>query len=226
MAGLLVLLFAVAQSSSSGLTDFSKEIQAASLAGTVRVVNLPQKTTGSGVIVKQSDPFVYILTADHLVGKGEGLEIHTFSPGSKSASIYRSVRVVARQEDDDLALLRLTTADRMPGSIRMCSPQRVPGGKNLAVLTAGCDGDTPTCVVDCLLGKKQVRRRPGGPATWVWEAEKAPAAGRSGGPLIDNRGYLLGVCSGASNNKGYFSHTEVIHRFLKDNGLKWLLEEE
>jgi S1-C subfamily serine protease len=52
------------------------------------------------------------------------------------------------------------------------------------------------------------------------------AKGRSGGPLIDQRGFVIGICSGTSDGKGYFTHTHEIHRFLKQNAFDWLADKD
>jgi hypothetical protein len=59
-----------------------------------------------------------------------------------------------------------------------------------------------------------------------WQTEKTPARGRSGGPLLDRRGLLIGLDSGAGDGKGYYVHVEELHAFLKRNGLDWLYEEK
>jgi hypothetical protein len=46
--------------------------------------------------------------------------------------------------------------------------------------------------------------------------------GRSGGPLVDKRGLLIGVCSGVSKDKAYFCHIDEINAFLERNGFDWL----
>jgi hypothetical protein len=69
-------------------------------------------------------------------------------------------------------------------------------------------------------------RRPGEGAFAAWEVATAPVKGRSGGPLFDRRGFVLGIASGANLELGYFTHTEEIHRFLKSNALEWLAEPE
>ena len=44
--------------------------------------------------------------------------------------------------------------------------------------------------------------------------------------MVDRRGYVLGIGSGVSDGKGFYCHTADIHRFLKENGLMWLYEEQ
>ena len=74
------------------------------------------------------------------------------------------------------------------------------------------------------LAKKVVGIREGSPATSVWEVQSDLAAGRSGGPLVDQGGYLLGVATGTAGGKGYFTYVWVIHRFLDKQGFAWFHE--
>ncbi len=209
--------------------DFSKELQASAVTATVRIVNVDRKTQGSGVIIGANGPAVYILTAGHVVEKTERLEIHTYSAESypKAKKVYETAQVIARLKDlNDLAIVRLSSTDQMPGSLRVCPPRLVPREKNFSALAVGCGGgNAPSCLID-RAEKKQVRRQPGGEIGFLWEGGKLPPSGRSGGPLLDKQGFVIGVCSGTNDDKGFYCHTEEVHNFLRRNGLKWLYEEK
>jgi S1-C subfamily serine protease len=200
--------------------DFPAEVEAAARAVTVRVANLSRNLDGSGTLVGQGKGGIYVLTAAHLAEDDDRLEISTFNDASypKPAAVYRNVTVVAREPDADLALLRLDTADRPTAVVGRCPPAEVPRGR-FTGLTVGCTGGrAPSCLPDAISGKRHVRR-PGAAAAWFWEAETPQAVGRSGGPLLDGRGRLLGVCSGRSDGKGYYAHLDELQRFLKRHGL-------
>jgi S1-C subfamily serine protease len=209
--------------------EFPKEAQVKALTASVRVVNSTGDVTGSGVLLRRSGPVVYVLTAAHVVAGAKKVEVATFSAESypKAAGVYRSVEVIATSTDLDLAVLRWTTRDTMPGVMEVCPVSKVPEGKNFAALSVGCvDGGAPTCVLETVKAKRNVRK-PGAETTVpCWETAAAPVKGRSGGPLLDSRGYLIGVDSGAGDGKGYYTHIEAIHTFLKANGLKGLTEEK
>lgn len=220
-----LLLFLIGAIPTVESEDFAKELQRKAVAATVRIVSVANKHEGSGVVVGQGGGFVYILTAQHLIGRADKLEVHVYSQDSypKPASVYRSVKVLAEDKDQDLALLRLATADRMPDRLRICPADSIPNKKQFSALAVGCDfGQAPSCVVDEVQDKKRVRRRAGDPPVWIWEMKQRSAKGRSGGPLIDTRGYVLGICSGRSDEHGYFATVEGMHQFLKDQGFKWL----
>jgi len=206
---------------------FSKELQTDAVTATVRVVNLSKQTEGSGVVIGRKGSFVYILTAYHLVDRANRLEVTTFSATSypKPWKVYRSVRLVAKADDmRDLALLRIVTDDPMPGSLSLCPARLVPDGMGFKALTVGCArGEAPTCLVDEVNGKKLVRRQAADKPAYFWEVDRKQRGGRSGGPLVDRRGYLLGVCSGTNKEKSYFCHADDVRAFLKGSGFDWLI---
>jgi S1-C subfamily serine protease len=206
--------------------DFSREQQVAAVVATVRVVNTAQERTGSGVIVGSEGAFVYVLTAAHVVARAEGLKVQTFTAASypEPAHVYEGGRVVARAAGlDDLALVRVAMRDRPPGTVRVCPPRLLPAEKSQPILTVGCDeGAAPTCVTDTAT-KKRVRR--GEDTGVLWELGHKPESGRSGGPVVDRQGYLVGIGSGANNDRGYACTAEAIQAFLKANGYRTLYEE-
>jgi S1-C subfamily serine protease len=207
--------------------DFSKEAQIAAVTATVRVLNLSRGVQGSGVIVGRKGSFIYILTAHHLVGSAERLQVLTYPAASypRPARIYRSVRVVAEADDTrDLALIRVVSDDPLPGSLGLCPARVVPDGSGFKALTVGCPGGaSPACMLDEVAGKKFARRQEGDRPAAFWEVDRQQKEGMSGGPLVDRRGYLIGVCSGTTRDKSYFCHPDEIRRFLKENGFDWLI---
>src|SRR5690242_12477495 len=111
-----LLLLVPGQIDSSRSDDFSPERQFIAITSAVQIVNVTRSTKGSGAIIRQSGPFVYILTAAHVLEGGKRFEIHTFSSASypRATKVYSDPEVLARTLDDDLALLRLTTSDPVP----------------------------------------------------------------------------------------------------------------
>ncbi len=200
----------------------------AAITATVRINNLAGQMEGSGVLIGKSGPFVYILTAEHVVKGADRLEVSVFFRGSypKPKAIYRSAEILAQTRGlADLAVLRLATTDVMPGFVPPCPKEGLPSAPKTLVLAVGCAGGrAPTCWPETFAQKKSARRKDGETGVF-WEVERTDASGRSGGPLIDAHGFLVGVCSGCKREKTYFTHIEEIHRFLNRNGFRWLLEE-
>jgi len=208
-------------------TDFPKAMQVAAVSATVRVVNVENQSGGSGVIVGRKGRFVYVLTAYHVAGETGRLEVATFAEKAspKAPRVYPAVRLVARAGGvRDLALLRVVTTDPMPAPLSLCPARLLPDGKEgFKALSVGCaGGEAPTCLVEEVVGKRRVRRTGAGQPADCWEVGRKQQVGRSGGPLVDRRGYLLGVCSGTNEGKSYFCHTDEARAFLKESGFDWL----
>jgi Trypsin-like peptidase domain len=206
--------------------DFSAKAQTAALTATVRIRNLEVMAEGSGIILGRKGGFVYILTAQHVIAKTKRLEIATFTAASypRPARVYHSCVVVAQTNDlRDLALVRMVTDDKMPGSLPLCPARLAPDEKDFKALTVGCAADKPpTCLLETVGGKKRIRRQAEEEPAAFWEVGTENPEGRSGGPLVDKRGLLIGVCSGVNKDKAYFCHIDEINAFLERNGFDWL----
>jgi S1-C subfamily serine protease len=192
-----------------------KEVRDRAIAATVRVVNAADATAGSGAIIGRSGSDAYVLTAQHVVPKAETVEVTR--PGGKP---LRAV-VLARSAIPDLAVLRLP-AGELP-----TLPVAEIGAPAADPFSVGWEeGLSPTVRVEELRAKVQVRRPGESAAVGCWEAVRPPANGRSGGPLVDRRGRLIGLASGHDGKSGYYVHADEIHAFLKANALRWLVEDE
>lgn len=201
---------------------FSKDMQKAGIAATVRF-----DSGGTGVIVKQQGPFVFVLTANHVVSRAQKVNVQVFSDESYPLPMktYRSAEVIARQPDKDLAVIQFVTRDTMPAILPVCPRQMLASDKSVPAMSVGCTNSAaPTCQVDLLAEKKLVKRNRNAKAVWLWEVDKASIPGRSGGPLIDKQGFVIGICNGRNDGKGYYCHTDEIHEVLTTNGLTWIFE--
>lgn len=210
--------------------DFPKDIQLSAITATVQIHDRGKNVDGSGAIIGQKGPYVYILTADHVVPEGKRLLIRMFSQQKfpRAAHLFlRDARVIARSriKDTDLALVQLKTVVKPPSMLKVCPPSKIPKGKSFSFLSIGCGNGTPPFAQlekvnrKILVRKKGVRKSPGN----YWEINERPIRGRSGGPLIDRHGNLLGICSIASEDRGYYTHTEEIHDFLRRNAVGFLI---
>jgi S1-C subfamily serine protease len=209
--------------------DFPRPLQEAAVAATVRVTNPVQGQHGSGVLIHRQGPYAYILTAAHLVGKERIVEVVTFSARSypRAEKTYRNAEVLARDSKVDLAVLRLATREAPPGLLPLAAKSAPPKGKDFPALTTGCKSTgPPTPALDVVKGARVVRKPGEVGKTLCWETVKGQARGRSGGPLLDRQGRLIGLASGVSSGKGYYVHLDEIHTFLRRNELGWLGEEK
>ncbi len=210
--------------------DFPKAMQERALAATVRIVNRSRQIEGSGVLLGRKGKSSYILTAAHFLERGDRLEIATFTVNSypEAEKVYSKADLVAHTKDTrDLALVRLTADDAPRGGLTLCPLDQLPKDKEFNALSIGCGaGIAPICNIEKVKGAKEIRRSTKIKPALFWEAEDEQTSGRSGGPLIDRRGRVIGVASGTSDGKGYYSHAGEIHRWLKATDFDFLLEEK
>lgn len=183
-------------------------------AATVRVASAADGQTGSGVVFARGGPHLYVLTAHHLVPAAKSAEVRT--AGGRVAT----AEVVARSADQDLAVLRVAATDGFPDPVKLAGP----GATVEKGLSVGWSGAAPTVLDEVVKGKVRVRRPGVAAAALFWEAERKQAAGRSGGPLLDPAGAVVGVASGHDDTAGYYVHVDEIHGFLRRSGLRWLTD--
>jgi protein-disulfide isomerase len=207
---------------------FSKQLQASAIAATVRVVNGDRNSVGSGVIVSARPPFVYVLTAHHVIAGAKTIEVDLFSSlfYPRPSQRLLDAHVIATSPRIDAALLRLTSKQAGLAAVQL---SRQSAGSNqlpFSALGAGCTIEgAPTCQVERVIASKMVRREAKQDASLVWEVQSESAKGRSGGPLFDSEGRLIGIASGRSEGRGYYSHIVEIQKFLSDSSARWALNE-
>ena len=210
--------------------DFPKETQVKALTATVRVVNGAKGGEGSGALVHKSGPFLYVLTAAHVVAGAKKVEVVTFTTAShpKAAAVYRGAEVLAQSAEADLAVLRIATRDDPPGCLRHLPPRVGAGGEE-----SGGAGR----------GLRRGRRAELHPRSNQGQAQGPQARGRGGRRLLGGRAYtgegaIRRPAPGPARPthrrgqrhrrqpRAITPHTEEIHAFLKRNALEWLYEEK
>jgi hypothetical protein len=218
---------------------FLKDRQQAALEATVRIVHPGSQQfgvgVGSGAIVHRDDKVVYVLTAEHLlppgqVGNAVDLYFYTAKSYPEPSVKVLQAGILQRLPDVDLAVIRAVLPDHS-GLLRICPEEKItkklrwlPGSKQdpFPVLALGVGGkdDAPTIWLDHVHGLKAAKP---GCAAYFYETGREPTAGRSGGPLVDEHGYLIGICNGKVGAKGYYLSVAEIRKALDQNSLSFLL---
>jgi S1-C subfamily serine protease len=199
--------------------EFPRAARDGGAAATVKVVNADDGKDGSGVVIQKGGPHAHLLTACHVVPKAKTVEI--LVAGGKPGRTLKA-EVLARSPESDLAVLRLP-AEGAPQAL----PVAPTGSKPKLVVSVGWEkGDAPSALDESIKGKVRLKRPNEPGAVWCWETVRKQAAGRSGGPLVDERGRVVGLASGHDGATGYYVHADEIRTFLRASGLKWVLEED
>ncbi|HEV3385572.1 MAG TPA: serine protease [Gemmata sp.] len=199
------------------MAEVPEDIRDRGKAATVKVTSDADNQNGSGVAIAQGGAHTYFLTACHIVPTAKKVEVKVSGGKTYTAEVF------VRSPESDLAILRLPTSEGLPVPIKLAAMGIKP--KNL--LSIGWEkGDAPNCLDESFKGKVRLKKPGETNAVLCWEVERKPAAGRSGGPLLDESGLVLGVASGHDGKTGYYVHIDEIHAFLRLSGLRWLTEEE
>jgi S1-C subfamily serine protease len=137
-------------------------------------------STGSGFFVTQAG---HLLTNAHVVG-------HCTTISVKSSDGQTGVaKVIATDQNDDLALLKLERRIEMTAVFRTGRPTRA--GESAVVFgfplsdILGSTGNVTTGIVTALTGMRDDRHR--------IQISAPVQTGNSGGPVLDASGYLIGV---------------------------------
>jgi serine protease DegS/serine protease DegQ len=147
-----------------------------------RFFSTPERTgLGSGVIV---DPQGFVLTNNHVIENADEIEA-VLNDGRKFEA-----RLIGRDPETDLAVLRLTQAASLPTIAFAPSDSLTVGDVVLAIGNPFGIGQTVTMGIASALGRHHL-----GINTFenYIQTDAAINPGNSGGALIDGRGRLVGI---------------------------------
>lgn len=227
-----LLLLAALPGQLADNSNFTKAQQQAAFEATVRIYHPASRSHGTAVAVGKRGPVVYFLTAAHLVPEKavvgrenedvKAVELVLYlakDPDRRSGEA--NARVMARMPNEDLAVL----AGKMPafaGVIPLCPKAKRDFRLPMPVMTVGAQPDGPPAISFDSVRAKKLLRKPDGTEALYWEADIPQRVGRSGGPMINKDGFVIGIASGTWHQKGYYSYINEIHRSLSDSGFSWL----
>ncbi|MDY3552157.1 serine protease [Gemmata sp. JC717] len=191
------------------------------VSATVKVTSAADDKTGSGVVIRRTKTQAFVLTAAHVVEKAKVVEVQVAGTKDKPGTTLKA-EVLERGAAADLAVLRLT-ADGVPEAV----PLAPVGGKPKLVLSVGWEkGAAPGALDEVLKGQVRLRKPGAANVVTCFETVRKQAEGRSGGPLLDECGRVIGVATGHDGKTGYYVHADEVRSFLKANALGWIIEED
>jgi hypothetical protein len=190
--------------------EVPRPVREAGVAATVRVGDPATGSVGTGVVLGARNGYVYVLTAAHVLGKDAKPRVETFGGKREAPDDWE---IVFRATESDLAVVRATAGTSEWPAVRLAPPPAA-GAAAPAAWSIGCDdGKDPRVEAVTLTGQKFVRPKRGDGALF-WEAKGEGVSGRSGGPLLDADGRLIGLASGTQEGKNYFTHLDEIRGAL------------
>jgi len=188
-------------------------------------VSVPGNVSGTGVVIGTKDGFAYLLTSAHVIGDFEGIRISFTSLASYPKPVWYPdrVEVLGRWPDPDLALLRFPTGKQSVAVLQLAPAWQRPKAFPVAAWSIGVGGERAAMIQPDKLEGKEFVARDGKQLAMFWKTESAPAQGRSGGPLLDGKGRVIGLAVASSGGKGYYAHHDEILAALKRSGAGWLV---
>ncbi len=157
--------------------------------------NMPQRGTGSGVVISEDG---YIVTNNHVVEFADQVEVTLFDNRQYSATI------VGTDRRTDLAVLKIE-AEGLP-TLRRADSDLAKVGQ--WVLAVGNPLDLTSTVTAGIISAKgrDIDIISGNDAIEAFiQTDAAVNPGNSGGALIDAQGRLLGINTAIATRTGYFS---------------------
>jgi S1-C subfamily serine protease len=226
----LVAMLCFAQIPTVEDAQFSHDAQIAAVTATVRLVDRKRSIVGSGVVVGHDKEWWYLLTASHLVEAPDQLEIQLYRDKDfpRPFEVVAKPEIVARSSKlRDLVLLRIPIKAGAEMAVKW-EPKEMPEDKPpLHAMAIGCEsGQAPKLTITKVLAAQPGKQLEDETAVLFWEVAEKHAPGRSGGPLVDAKGRLLGICSGTNKEKTYYVHWSEIGAFFKEERVEGLIGPE
>lgn len=222
----LAFVFPLGPSAVVPSKTLTTDAQWAAIEACPRIVNhAGNRTVGTGVVVSVRDGFAYVLTAEHVAANPEDREVQFFTRKSYPlpARKVRGVKVLAKYATADFSVLKVAVGKEPPPTVALAGVHQRPKSFPFDGISVGCsDGNPPTCRAESVLGKK-LAYRPMNSVAFFWELAVAPQAGRSGGPLLDAQGRVIGLGTAHLDQKGYYVHLDEILAGLKRDELLSLM---
>ncbi len=217
---MILWLIAAAQLGQAPAPALPADIERRARSATVRIFNRTQVTESTGVIVDQRNHIdFWILTAAHVTKADDKLEVVFYPKGAGGDGPgVRNVKVIwsADPFDQDLAILKVESDRGLAVETLPLAPVGAhPAAKSFTAFSfAYAAPGGPESQAEKVLGAPVISKKAGRKGFQFWKCDSLPVQGRSGGPLIDSTGRLIGICSGGDDKATYFTHCDEIRNAL------------
>ena len=189
----------------------SEQAQVQALAATVQIRT--DHWIGSGVIVHQQGQYAYVLTAAHVIDAApQSLQCHLFYVDQRWPNIWASysAEVISANHTTDVAVLRVKKGNVLLPQLRVA---RTMPTLPLDGFSVGCGGCRPAEITPRRVCSRHLVFSHGSRMTCTLPASEG---GQSGGPLIDSKGEVIGLCCMGQNNKSWWVSLDSMHVVLDD----------
>jgi len=179
-------------------------------------------SVGSAVCIANIGNTAYLLTADHVVNRSGSIKLefytkesYTKGPFATAARELDGVYVVHQFREPDFALLSVATGSKPLPHLPLAGDGKRPKKFPFEALSVGHENGLMSCRAEKVIGKKLGRGLTVQDIAFNWQLAKPTIEGRSGGPLIDSGGNVIGICVAYKDGRGYATHLDEILAGLK-----------
>jgi Trypsin-like peptidase domain len=191
------------------------------------VSKLPVEAYATGVLVAFREDHAYILSAQHAsTGSVRRFQFFTEQSMPEPAVEITSVAdVVMTDKTADVVMYKLPWPQKSiwkPSPLPLAKPGERPKRFPFEALSVGCsEGRLPSAMNETIRAKRLASKTETEIA-FFWESASAPKPGRSGGPLLNAQGQVVGLCAANKDGLGYYAHLDEVLVALKASGHDWL----
>jgi S1-C subfamily serine protease len=195
---------------------------------TIQLYSKEANRTGTGVIIGNKAGYYYALTSEHVLRGKQTFVARGWFDGNKESPVeFSRFELLWSEPEPDLACIRFFGEMTKIEPAKLALPRQELKKFPLNVFSIGWhEGANPTIVQDQALARKLVKN-PKGWSGFFWQTQKEAIVGRSGGPLLNDQGHVIGICSGTQEGRGYYTHLDEIRHSIRNNTrTSWLLDSE
>lgn len=187
--------------------------------GMVTIGTVTDASLGYGVILDRSSTGFDVITADHVLADRRDFVIHAWQVDNQSTGLqaFRSITIMHRSPDQDLAWLRVRGEAVHASKLRLAQPAKLDGQP---AWTFRIGDRQPIFELNEIEKQVSAMRNSQAPAVSYWRLKNSVEPGLSGGGLVDAQGQWIGIASGNSRNQAHYIDQSEISRFLRDAGLR------
>jgi S1-C subfamily serine protease len=167
-------------------------------------------SVGTAILIAQGPERAVYLTCEHVIRGESDIQLE-FQNSSKSLP----ARVVAQNRIRDLAILEVSQKPSLLRPLPVAELGQHPKKYPAELLSWGYDTVPGRFSPATLLGKKLLTHRD--ESAFTWEIRERPGPGRSGGPVVNANGQILGIVAASRKETGLVIHHDEILAFLKQN---------